>query len=119
VVDTTNFIGGKVAVGGAPYSDELHLVERFTRTDANTIDYEITVSDPKTFTRRGRSHSRHSRGRISDLRIRVSRGQQGHAESFERCPGLRKRRTRKRAQVPGAGTRANVALAILSPAFSR
>jgi len=90
VVDTTNFIGGKVAVGGAPYSDELHLVERFTRgTDANTIDYEITVSDPKTFTAPWKvAFPIHSRGRIIRSSItRVTEGQQGHAESFERCPG--------------------------------
>lgn len=29
----------------------MRLVERFTLTDANQIDYQITVEDPKTFTR--------------------------------------------------------------------
>lgn len=33
-----------------PYSEELKLVERFTRTAANVIDYEVTVRDPKTYT---------------------------------------------------------------------
>jgi hypothetical protein len=28
----------------------LHLVERFSRTDANRIDYQFTVTDPSTFT---------------------------------------------------------------------
>lgn len=50
VVETTNFLGGKVEVGGVPYSDDLKLVERFTRTAQNTIDYKVTISDPKTFT---------------------------------------------------------------------
>jgi hypothetical protein len=50
VVETTNFIGGKVAVGNVPYSEDLKLVERFTRIDANTIDYQVTVDDLKTFT---------------------------------------------------------------------
>jgi len=50
VVETTNFIGGKVAVGNVPYSDELKLVERFRRVADGVIDYEVTVSDPKTFT---------------------------------------------------------------------
>ena len=50
VVDTTNFPGGKMAGGGAPDSDQLHLIERFTRRDENTIEYEVTISDPKTFT---------------------------------------------------------------------
>src|SRR5580704_11817383 len=38
VVETTNFIGGKVDVGGVPYSEDLKLVERFTRVSADTID---------------------------------------------------------------------------------
>jgi hypothetical protein len=55
VVETTNFIGDKLAIGangdgGAPYSDALRLVERFTRTAPNAIDYEVTVNDPKTYT---------------------------------------------------------------------
>ena len=29
----------------------LHVVERFTRVDANTIDYQYTVDDPTTYTR--------------------------------------------------------------------
>ena len=32
-------------------SDQLHLVERFTRTDFDTLSYEVTVEDPKAFTR--------------------------------------------------------------------
>jgi hypothetical protein len=55
VVETTNFIGDKLTIGangdgGAPYSDALRLVERFTRTASNGIDYEVTVNDPKTYT---------------------------------------------------------------------
>jgi hypothetical protein len=50
VVETTNFIGGRVDVGGAPYSEDLKLTERFTRVDADTIDYKVTIDDPKTFT---------------------------------------------------------------------
>jgi hypothetical protein len=29
----------------------LHLVERFTRVDADTIDYEVTIDDPNVYTR--------------------------------------------------------------------
>jgi hypothetical protein len=54
VVETTNFIGGRVGIGengeGVKYSDELRLVERFTRLSERSIQYEVTVSDPKTFT---------------------------------------------------------------------
>ena len=50
VVETTNFIGGKVEIGGVPYSEDLKLVERFTRVAPDVIDYKITIDDPKTFT---------------------------------------------------------------------
>jgi hypothetical protein len=32
-------------------SDNLHVVERFTRVDASHLNYEATIEDPKTFTR--------------------------------------------------------------------
>jgi hypothetical protein len=32
-------------------SDALELEERFTRTAEDTIQYEITITDPKTWTR--------------------------------------------------------------------
>jgi hypothetical protein len=51
VVDTTNFNGRTAYSREIPYlSDELHTVERFTIADANTIDYEVTIQDPKLFT---------------------------------------------------------------------
>ena len=43
VVDTTNFTS-KTQFRGS--SDQLHVVERFTRTDANTLLYRFTVDDP-------------------------------------------------------------------------
>jgi hypothetical protein len=54
-VETTNFVGGLVANAGngsfgAPYSDDLRVVERFTRTDEKTIQYEVTITDPKIYT---------------------------------------------------------------------
>ena len=48
VVDTTNFTD-KTRFRGA--DENLHLVERFTRTDAGTLLYEFTVDDPTAFTR--------------------------------------------------------------------
>ncbi len=33
------------------HSDELRVTERYTMRDANTIDYEVTIEDPKVFTR--------------------------------------------------------------------
>jgi hypothetical protein len=48
VVDTTNFTA-KTNFRGA--ADGLHLIERFKRTDDDTIEYEFTVDDPTTFTK--------------------------------------------------------------------
>jgi hypothetical protein len=55
VVETTNFLGDRLAVGvngdgGPPYSDDLKLTERFTRVSPNTVNYEMIVDDPKTYT---------------------------------------------------------------------
>ena len=48
VVDTTNFTD---KTGFQRSGDALHVVERFTRVDADTILYEFTVEDPTTWTR--------------------------------------------------------------------
>ena len=48
VVDTTNFTN-KANYQGS--SEKLHLVERFTRVDAQTINYEATIDDPATWTK--------------------------------------------------------------------
>jgi hypothetical protein len=54
VVETTNF-NGKVGMtrngNTAMTSPDLRLVERLTRTDANTIQYEATVTDPRIWVR--------------------------------------------------------------------
>jgi hypothetical protein len=54
VIETTNFIGGRLGIGangeGVKSSEDLRLVERFTRTSDRSIQYEVTVYDPKTFT---------------------------------------------------------------------
>jgi hypothetical protein len=59
VVDTTNFNGkgwistsaAGLRIKGIPQSESLHLVERFTRVDAGTINYELTVNDPEVYTK--------------------------------------------------------------------
>ena len=59
VVETTNYNDkGNIATSGATgrirgvaQSEALHVVERFTRADANTINYEVTIDDPKVYTR--------------------------------------------------------------------
>jgi len=37
-------------VRAIPQSEALHVVERFTRVDENTINYEVVIEDPKVFT---------------------------------------------------------------------
>ena len=52
VVDTVNFNGRtRLDTIGHPHSDALHVIERFTRTDGKHIAYEVTIDDPKTFTK--------------------------------------------------------------------
>jgi hypothetical protein len=48
VVDVTNF-SSKTDFQGA--RENLHLVERWTRRDANTLEYVVTIEDPTTWTR--------------------------------------------------------------------
>jgi hypothetical protein len=58
VVETTNFHRAQTEVRNFhPYqairgaSDDLRVIERFTRVDADTILYTFTIDDPSTFTR--------------------------------------------------------------------
>ena len=48
VVDTTNFTDRTAFQGSG---EALHVVERFTRVDADTILYEFTLDDPSTWER--------------------------------------------------------------------
>jgi len=50
VVDSTNFRSDSpVGRGGA--SEKLHLIERFSRINAETLKYEVTLDDPVTWTK--------------------------------------------------------------------
>ena len=57
VVETTNFNGRFPMMiqgpggGGIPTSESLRVVERFTRSGDNTLEYEIAVEDPVVLTR--------------------------------------------------------------------
>ena len=62
VVDTTNFNGVTSYSREIPYlTTALQTVERFTLTDANTIDYEIMIDDPIQFTRPWKSTGQFTR----------------------------------------------------------
>src|SRR6516164_4903370 len=59
VIDTTNYndkgwIATSAATGrikGIPQSEALHVVERYTRVDRNTINYQVTIDDPNVYTK--------------------------------------------------------------------
>ena len=59
VVETTNFndkgdVATSAATGrirGIPQTAAMRVVERFTPADANTIEYRVTVEDPKVYAR--------------------------------------------------------------------
>jgi len=59
IVESTNYnskgsIATSAATGrmrGIPQTDSMHVVERFTRVDDNTIDYSVTITDPKVYSR--------------------------------------------------------------------
>jgi hypothetical protein len=52
VIDTVNFNGKtRLDTIGHPHSDQLHLIQRFSRPDRGHISYEVIVDDPRTFTR--------------------------------------------------------------------
>ena len=52
MVDVTNFTGKTWFDDHAEmHSEALHVIERLTIVDANTINYEATLEDPKVYTR--------------------------------------------------------------------
>jgi hypothetical protein len=54
VVETTNFNGQTGSYGrngnGNPTSQQLRLIERFRMTDRDTLQYQVRVDDPQTYT---------------------------------------------------------------------
>src|SRR6185369_14932325 len=48
VVDTIGF-NTKTELSGFKHSDGLHIVEKFTRSDFDTLQYEATLEDPNVF----------------------------------------------------------------------
>ena len=54
VVESTHFVDGTANRWAATWrmpTETMHLVERFTRVDATTLEYEFTLTDPAKFTR--------------------------------------------------------------------
>ena len=56
VVDSKGFNEGFwFSNGGLPHTSKLHVIERFTREDINTLRVEVTVDDPGAYTRSWKS----------------------------------------------------------------
>ncbi len=55
VVETTNFRGderaGWLDVNGSPYTEALKMTERFRRPNFGTLEIDITIDDPKAYTK--------------------------------------------------------------------
>jgi hypothetical protein len=55
VVETTNFLGderaGWLDVNGSPYTDQLKMTERFRRPNFGTLEIDVTIDDPKAYTK--------------------------------------------------------------------
>lgn len=49
VVDVVGFNDKTELPGGFRHTEALHVVERFTRTSADDLDYEATIEDPNVF----------------------------------------------------------------------
>jgi hypothetical protein len=52
VIDTKNFNERFwFSNGGLPHTGQLHLIERISRPDFNTLKYEVTIDDPGAYTK--------------------------------------------------------------------
>jgi hypothetical protein len=52
VVESTNFRdGGWLDVNGAPLTDQAKIIERFRRPNVGTLEIDVTIDDPKAYTR--------------------------------------------------------------------
>lgn len=98
VVDVTNF-SPKTDFMGA--RENLHLIERWTRTGPNTLEYKVTIEDPTVWTRPWTVTQEYTRQSNQDNRIyyepRCIEGNYG-------LPGLmRGQRTQEKAFAEGKG----------------
>src|SRR5580704_16141581 len=72
VVDVTGFNGNAWFDRAGDFaSDSLHVVERYTLLDSNTMSYEATIEDPQTFTRPWKINTILYRHREKDARLLV------------------------------------------------
>ncbi len=94
VIESSNF-NGKVGItrngNTLPTSPEMRIVERITRVDATTLQYQATVTDPATWTRPWTvSLPLTVAAPVRDVRVRVPRRQLRDEAHPERRAGGRK-----------------------------
>ena len=89
IVDTTNFNEFTAFTRTIPYlSDALHTIERFTVVDRNNIDYEVTVDDPKLFTKPWKTAGLYRRGKDYEvMEYACAEGSQELVNIFGKPPG--------------------------------
>ena len=93
VVDTTNFTD-KTHYRGA--DDKLHVIERFTRTGPDTLQYRFTIEDPTAFTKpwTGEIVMTHSPGPLYEYAC--------HEANYSLTNMLRAARVQEKANAGGA-----------------
>ena len=84
VIETANFNDQRRWRGT---TRNMTLVERLTRVDADTLEYEYTVTDPQTWTRPWTASIPMQRERPAALRVRLPRGELQHARDPGRASG--------------------------------
>ncbi len=95
VVETTNF-NGKNPFRGS--SENMHVTERFTRVDADTLSYEFTVDDPSTWATPWTAEAPMTKIGRPDLRARLPRGQLRRDEHARRRAARREEGGRSRRE---------------------
>ena len=88
VVDTIGIKEGTwLDSGGFEHSDQLHLTERFEKTDPNTLKWTVTVEDP-VFYQRPFTYSRNLRRSPPDVRMMPARCNENERESEHAVHGV-------------------------------
>ena len=98
VVDVTNF-SPKTYFQGS--QENLHLVERWTRLDANTIEYAVTIEDPSTWTRPWTVKQEYNKQ--NDYANRIYKEPRCHEGNFGMTALLAGARAAERAFAEGRG----------------
>ena len=103
VVDTTNFTD-KTRFRGS--TQNLHVVERFTRVDAKTLLYRFTIEDPETWDDAVDRRVHLAGDRRAAVRIRVPRRQlrDGQHPARRAAEGSERREEDERRARPLQGT---------------